>query len=329
MNSTVDDEFIQSLKFFSEQLNRYLSPIIFIFGVVGNILNCLVLSQRTLRSNPCALLFLVSSFIDLVSILIGLPTRILAGWKLDPTTTNNAICKFRAFIVFNTRTIAIWLITLATIDRWFLSSVDIHRRQMSTLKNVTKGIILTIIISTILYSHMLYCYQSNLIHSPLQCYGKTQECRFTTDMIYALISILIPLILMIVFGLLTISNVYRIRTHVYRMRIESFNEHRHFHLRRNDHHLLRMLLVEILFMIFLCIPQAIQKFYITLKPFGTGSELNDVIQTFFYNIELLLAFIASGMPFYIYTLAGGIVFRTAFLHLITAIIRTILCQTHR
>jgi hypothetical protein len=88
-----------------------------------------------------------------------------------------------------------------------------------------------------------------------------------------------------------------------------------------------MLLVEILFMIFLCIPQAIQKFYITLKPFGSGSELYDAIQTFLYNIELLLAFIASGIPFYIYTLAGGTVFRKASLDLMRSIIRKISCQS--
>jgi len=164
MNSTVDDYLIQSLKFTSEQLNRYLSPIIFIFGVVGNILNCLVLSQRTLRSNPCALLFLVSSLIDLISILIGLPTRILAGWKLD-------------------------------------------------------------------------------------------------------------------------------------------------------YHLFRILLVQILLLIFLCIPQVIQKFHLTFRPFRTISKLDDAIRTFLYNITLLLAFIASGMPFYIYTLTGGTVFRKTFLGL--------------
>src|SRR5690349_20026217 len=107
MTLVKDDNLIQSLNFISKQFNRYLSSIIFIFGIVGNILNCLVLSQRTLRTNSCAELFLVSSFVDLISILIGLPTRILAGWELDPTTTISWICKLRAFIVFSTRTMAI------------------------------------------------------------------------------------------------------------------------------------------------------------------------------------------------------------------------------
>jgi hypothetical protein len=320
MTSTTDeDELIQSLKFTSAQLNRYLSPIIFIFGVVGNILNCLILSQRTLRSHPCALLFLVSSFIDLVSILIGLPTRILAGWELDPTRTNGAICKFRAFIVFSTRTMATWLITLATIDRWLLSSVDIHRRQMSTLKNAQFSIILTVILSSIFYIHMFFCYDANLTDSPLQCYGKTQECRFATDMIYALITNAIPLVLMSVFGLMTISNVHHVHVrvqHATSLPISTSSKLKDLKYRKIDHQLFRMLLVQVLLLVLLCIPQVIQKFHLTFRPFRTVSKLDDAIRTFLYNITLLLAFIASGIPFYIYTLAGGTIFRKTFLDLI-------------
>jgi hypothetical protein len=325
----MDDEFIKSLDYISEQLNRYLAIIIFIFGVVGNILNCLVLSQRTLRSNPCVLLFLVSSFIDLISILTGLTTRILAGWGLDPTTTNTPICKLRAFIVFSTRTMAIWLITLATIDRWLLSSMNFHRRQLSTLKNVTKGIILTIIISTILYSHMLYCYQSNLIDTPLQCYGKSAECRLATDIIYALITILIPSVLMIIFGLMIISNIRYLRMRVETVTIVSIlspSRVKQMKLKKTDRQLLRMLLLQVSLLIIFCIPQTIQKFYITFKPFGTVSKREEAINHFLYNIEVLLAFVASGMPFYLYTLAGGIIFRRASMDFIRTIQQKL---THR
>jgi hypothetical protein len=77
-----------------------------------------------------------------------------------------------------------------------------------------------------------------------------------------------------------------------------------------------MLLVQVLLLVLLCIPQVIQKFHLTFRPFGTVSKLDDAIRTFLYNITLLLAFIASGIPFYIYTLTGGTVFRKAFLDLI-------------
>ena len=164
---------IELLENISNGMNRYVSPLVFIFGTVGNILNCLVLSQRRFRSNTCAFLFLVSSFVDLISILIGLTTRILAGWQLDPTATITWICRFRAFVVFSTRTLAIWLITLATIDRWLLSSLSIHRRQLSTLRNVQIGSLICTIMSVCAYIHMTFCYEPNQKDQPLKCYGGT------------------------------------------------------------------------------------------------------------------------------------------------------------
>ncbi|CAF1352084.1 unnamed protein product [Adineta ricciae] len=311
MNLTVYLDYVQ------EQMNRYLAPAIFIFGVIGNTLNCIVLGQPTLRSNPCALLFLVSSFVDLISILVGLPTRILAGWNLDPTATITWICRFRAFVVFTTRTIAAWLIMFATVDRWLLSSVDIHRRQLSSIKNIRTQILVTFVLSIAVYAHMLYCYEANLNDQPLQCYGKSEQCRFATDMIYALVTIVIPLIGMMTFGLMTIVNVRRAQRRAHPdLRATSDVNH---HSRRVNNQLLRMLFVQVLFLIVLCVPQAIQKFYSTVRPFGAGSTDEDAVKTLLYNIELLLAFIASGMPFYIYTLFGETIFRKEFIHVIEKI----------
>ncbi|CAF4284862.1 unnamed protein product [Rotaria sp. Silwood2] len=322
---------IESLNYTSEQLNRYLAPIIFIVGVVGNILNCLVLSERTLRSNPCALIFLASSFIDLISILIGLPTRILAGWQHDPTSTVNWICKFRAFIVFSTRTMSIWLITLATIDRWLISSIDIHRRQMSNLKNVKREIFIIVTLSILTYTYMLQCYAANIADAPLKCYGKSQICRLINDLTYSFITVVIPLILMIIFGLLTISHVHRVHNRIQNKAVRSVNipsTIKELHSKKVDHHLLRMLIIQVLLLTMLCIPQAFEKFYITFEPLGSGAALEDAIKLFLYNTEILLAFIASSMSFYIYTLAGGSIFRKAFMGLMRTVKQKITRQFH-
>ncbi|CAF3124602.1 unnamed protein product [Rotaria sp. Silwood2] len=323
------DEVIESLYLISDQLNRYLAPIIFLFGVVGNILNCLILSKRTLRSNPCALLFLVSSFIGLISILVGLPTRILAGWHLDPTNTIDWTCKTRVFILFSTRTMAIWLITLATIDRWLLSSVKIHHRQMGNLKNVKREIFLIVILSILSYIHMIICYKANMNDGPLKCYGKSVECRMITDLIYSIITIIIPLSLMIIFGLMIISNVHRSHIRVRtRTTISTIIPSRTEELRikKVDRHLLRMLLVQFFLLTLFCTPQAVQKFYITLKPFNLLSKQEDAMNHFLYNIEVILAFIASGMPFYIYTLSGGTVFRKASIDFMKRVYRRLTCR---
>lgn len=107
-------------------------PDDFNISIIGK---CFVLSQRTLKSNPCAFLFVASSSVDVISLVIGLIPRILSGWDVDPTGKIDSLCKLRAFIVFSTRTMAIWLIATATVDRWLLSSRILRLRQMSTLKN--------------------------------------------------------------------------------------------------------------------------------------------------------------------------------------------------
>ena len=321
-----DDEYIEILNFISVQINRYFAVLIFIFGTIGNILNCLVLSQRSLRSNPCASLFLVSSFIDLISILVGLTPRILAGWNLDPTATIDWICKLRTFITFSTRTMAIWLITLATIDRWLLSSRDFHRRRLSSLKNAKLGMHVCIILSILSYLHMFICYEANLIDQPLNCYGKTITCRLATDIIYAIITIFIPSTLMIVFGILIVLNVRYLRRRARKFSLRSRQSKiNKFKLKRTDHHLLRMLLVQVTLLIIFCIPQAVQKFYITFNLFLTVNERAEALSQFVYNIEVLLAFIASGMPFYLYTLSGGTVFRKASRKLFKKLYRKFKC----
>ncbi|CAF4176701.1 unnamed protein product, partial [Rotaria sordida] len=205
----------------STQFNRYASVLILLFGVVGNILNILVLSQRALRSNSCAWIFLASSIANLISILFGLTTRIISGWTTDPIDHIGWACKLRAFVVFSTRTIASWLIVLATVDRWLSSSTNVHRRQKSTLKNAQRWTTTIIILSILLYAQQLYCYEANLIDTPLKCYGKTDACRFITDSSFAVITILFPLVLMILFGLLTISNVRQSQRRIHQLQLRN------------------------------------------------------------------------------------------------------------
>jgi hypothetical protein len=136
--SSLSADSIVSLNNVFTVINRYFATIIFIFGVIGNILNISVLSQKLLRSNSCAVLFCGSSVAGLISLISGLTPRVLAAWITDLSETIEWICKIRGFVLFTSRAIAFWLITLATVDRWLLSCADAHRRQFSTVKNAQR-----------------------------------------------------------------------------------------------------------------------------------------------------------------------------------------------
>ncbi|CAF5196243.1 unnamed protein product, partial [Rotaria magnacalcarata] len=148
-SNSSETDIILNLSLISAQINRYLTIAILLFGTIGNILNCLVLSQKSLRSNPCSWFFLASSISSLITLISGVAVRLLAGWSADLTNTVPWLCKLRIFVLFVSRTIASWLIMLATVDRWFSSSIDVNRRHMSKLKNAQLGALLVVILSSL------------------------------------------------------------------------------------------------------------------------------------------------------------------------------------
>ncbi|CAF0831487.1 unnamed protein product [Adineta steineri] len=331
-----DDYLILSLNNISTQFNRYISILIFFFGVIGNIINIFVLSQKNFRTNSCGWLFLISSIVNLISLFFALITRIMNGWATDPTETIAWLCKFRAHIVFSSRTIALWLITFATIDRWFLSNINVHRRHLSTLKNAQRSAIFITIFSIILYAQMFYCYEANLMNTPLKCYGKTKVCRHLTDLSLTFITVLCPLFVMIIFGLLTISNIRQSHRRIQILKTENIdhsvnkssglsNENPQQKLKRKtDRSLLRMLFVQVIILTILTLPLSIQKLYSTISSENI-SPVEDAIDMFVYNMAILLYCISNGMPFYIYTLCGGTIFRKALSDFIQTMKRKIIC----
>jgi hypothetical protein len=334
MSNVSDTNSIEILNNISTQLNRYFSIFILLFGTIGNFLNCFVLSQPSLRSNPCAFLFLISSIANSISITFGLSTRIMSGWYMDITNTHTWICKVRVFITFVSRTIAFWLIALAAIDRWCLSCNQYQRRQKSSLKNAQLGTILIITLSMFVYLQVIYCYDANIVSAPLRCYGQSVRCRLLADITYAFITILGPILIMFIFGLITISNLrqtffsIQCRTEI----IEKLRENKTIlpltsrqreRRRRVDRYLRHVLFVQIILLSLFTLPQATEKLYTTLTMNRKKSLLHITIDNFIYNFVLLLSYVASGMPFYIYTLSGGNIFRNTLFDLLQPIIEKI------
>ncbi|CAF1145954.1 unnamed protein product [Adineta steineri] len=294
--------FINYINHLSSDLDRYLSIGILLFGTIGNILNCLALSQRPLRSNPCVLYFLASSIASIITLISGVLVRLLS---------------VRVYILFNSRTIASWLIMLATCDRWLSSSIHTHYRQMSTLKNAQRNIIAAIFLSSVAYVQIFYCYEANLTNAPLQCNGKNTWCRLLINSEFVSITVLIPSMTMFIFGILTILNIRKVTLRPNQSGIKTGNvqiinnkEHPQ-RLKKSDRYLLLMLLIQVILLTLFSLPQAILNLYNNITLYETESPLNAAINNFILNLFLLLTYVTNGMPFYIYTLSGGTIFRKA------------------
>ncbi|CAF1221876.1 unnamed protein product [Rotaria sp. Silwood1] len=316
MSSMSDADLIVAINNVTRQLVRYCSIFIFLFGSIGNILNVLILSQKQFRSNPCAVLFLFSSVVNFIAIVSGLLSRILSDWGADLTATTRVFCKLRGFVVNMARPIAIWYILFAIIDRWLLSSLKLHHRQMSSLKNAKRAMIISLMVAIVIFSHIIYCHEPNLINAPQKCYGITLTCRLVTDISFTFFSIF-PLPLMLMFGLMTIYNIRQSRSRIAHRSTSKVtnnvtaNANQRHRMTKQDQNVLVMLLVQICILFILSIPLAVQKLYSAIVDGRTSSALQEAIENLVYSLAQLLHFVSNGIPFYIYTLAGGKVFRQA------------------
>ena len=86
--------------------------------------------------------------------------------------------------------------------------------------------------------------------------------------------------------------------------------------RKINQQLLKMLSLQITLIFLFSCPHSIQKVYSSFRSSPPSQSLEYAIETLIFNIFTLLSFISSGMPFYIYTLAGGSLFRKAIVDLI-------------
>jgi hypothetical protein len=258
----------------------------------------------------------------------------MAGYTADLTLTINWICVIRNYVLYTARTVALWMIAFAAIDRWYSSNIDNNLRQKSNLKNAQRSILFVLIFSCLVNVPITFCYEAGLTGALRGCYGSTYACRVITDGIYAVITTILPLITMVIFGLLIIKNVHHTRNRVQNltMSISNQNNNRSAKVtgqqqsKRRDRYLLKMLLVQVALLCLFTCGHAIQKAYTSIAAITTSSTVESAISNFIFTVLTLLNFTASGMPFYIYTLTGGPIFRNALFDLIKASSRKILCH---
>ncbi|CAF1066198.1 unnamed protein product [Didymodactylos carnosus] len=123
-------------------------------------------------------------------------------------------CKLKTYVNYVIIAIAATFVTLASMDRYILSTKDVDVWIYSTRKMAKRIITITIIFWSILSIPVLNCstkYNSTIIQG-LTCSWKYHFACIVTEIFYkCIINGLLPLLLMVTFGLLTCRNVRNIR----------------------------------------------------------------------------------------------------------------------
>ena len=190
------------------QLLRYMPLVTMIAGIIGNTLNCLIFTRRSLRQNSCSIYFLASSIANFFGIFFGCLTRILSTFQINPPASQMALyCKSKTFLTYTGLAASTWFIVGACADRFASSASTARIRSFSQVKIARRVVCLVSIVMIIIYFQMNFCFDGSVQAG--NCFISTPLCNSFNDFNLLVTYSLIPPILMLILGLMTIRNVRR------------------------------------------------------------------------------------------------------------------------
>ena len=235
-----------SLVDLSMKLAQIILPMIMFLGIIGNTLNIIVLSRANLRNHACSKYFLALSSNNLIYSIFLIYFLLANGFNLDGQMVSNVLCKILQYIASLCPFLSPYFIVLASIDRYCASSSNVKFRQFSHVNVARKAIFIVVFCSSVFFINTLV-----LNEFRDDGYGCNIRPETLYHQIFFLVQILfyaaIPPILMITFGLLTISNTTRLG-----MIRQATNRHR-----RTERQLAQMLCLQVTVYILLNMPLCI------------------------------------------------------------------------
>lgn len=266
-----------SLTLIATQLTRVVYPIIVVVGLISNSLNAIVLRRPNLRNQSCALYFLALSINNLVYISTGIIYNVLVDcFGIDLMSYSNSLCKFIWFLLDFFPHVSLYMLILASIDRYFCSSLSVRMRQFSNLRTAAYSIVAAVIFAVLFVIGTALIVDLSL--------GPNPTCRsHSNSLLYKIIAtaqstvyVFVGPFFMALFGLLTIHNVNQLKN----------NNIAAVHYRPTQRQLTRMLIVQI------------SARFILSSPFCALFILLVTPTTFIYTNLYSFLFTITKIPFY-------------------------------
>lgn len=202
---------INILNLVSINIYIYGSICIIVIGIFSNIINTVLFSSKNYRTHPCSLYFVTTEVSNLISLLIyALPITIDLITGHNGTETYAWWCKLTNY--FGNILIALSIITLclASIDRYHSTSRSVRRRERSSMKVAKISILTAVFVSFLLaIPELLYRNIDNSFGIPM-CIASSAYYLYLT-FFFNPVYILLPIILLSVFGFLTYRNIKNVQ----------------------------------------------------------------------------------------------------------------------
>ena len=127
------------------EINRYiyaiLFPIIFLLGLIGNLLSSLIFSITKLNLSSCGVYFLQLAIYDSIALICGLHHCLTIGYHVQ--TPGAWYCQIRNFATYLSMDMASWMIVAISVDRLFKVKLPMKSRVYVTRKSalIVSGVV--------------------------------------------------------------------------------------------------------------------------------------------------------------------------------------------
>ncbi|UJR20081.1 hypothetical protein I4U23_023213 [Adineta vaga] len=212
----MSSSYISSLQFAEKQVIIYFGCLIFIGGMLGDILNITVfLSLQTFRQSSCAFYLIIMSIVNIGQLLANVLPRLLGVIiGSDGSETSLFYCKFRLFFTVLCTIISLNCFCLAMIDQYCATCSRPRLQQLCNMKLARRLILIFSVIWT-LYALPYYIFFNHII-SPTT--GKvictmtnTVYIQFRAYFGSPVVIGFLPIFITVTFGLMAYRNIQQMR----------------------------------------------------------------------------------------------------------------------
>jgi hypothetical protein len=260
----------------SEDYTFSTSVLIFILGIVGNLLNILIFTKfQAFRNNQCVFYFIIESIVNTGAITFQSSLRLLTMiYGSDLSQYSSIWCKLRTIIGQTFLLLSLSSVCFNAIDQYLSTNYSPYIRRMSTLKLARRLTILSVCFSL---SHSIGFGIFFAARSPVICaIFYPILLNYYSYIFYPILCGILPIFIAGLFSLLSYGNVRRIT-----------RRHLPIARRRLDRQLTKFVLTRVGFLIILLTPVVIYRIY----------EINIYVNpTDYYRLaieRLILAVISS------------------------------------
>ncbi|CAF1186004.1 unnamed protein product [Adineta ricciae] len=305
---------INLINFLNKTISQYGLGIIYLLGNIGSALTCLVFYQPTFRHSSCAMYFLASNFSQFFTFNFALLTRMLFyGYDVRIANTFGWFCKVRYYLFYIFIANSRYNIIMASIDRYFASSQSVLSRQYSSPRIASRVILIGAITWCLIYIQVLVFYD---IYDG-SCQYQTGTYGIFFSIFISIDSGVLPIVVMLIFGSLTIRNVHRSRRRIGVFpSVRGYTQTSHGNrLTRRDMQLYRMLINQIILFTILNIPNPCYLIYNSFTIEDVEQPVRQTVTVFVSNMTYVLIYFGFALTFVNFAISSKI-FRREFQRLI-------------